>query len=372
MTRSRRLAVFGGILAVVLVIAAIAITSRMGGTRTKQAKNTGPAAALTVQVIHPTPMNWPRLVTSSGNIAAWQEAIVSAQIGGAPIAEVLVDVGDQVKQGQLLARFDDANIQANLAQARAQVSEARANLEQANSKAKRAEQLKKTNNLSEQDLIAATTAKKAAEAQLKSAEARLESSRLDLTYTKVVAPDDGVISSRSATLGKVGGVGAELFRLVRKDRLEWRAQLTADQIVNVKPGMHANIQLPDGREVEGTVRQLAPTLDDNTRMGIAYVELASSTEARAGMYASGTIVLGNETGMSLPSTALVNRDGRDYVFLVTKDNRVTLETVSTGRRRGADVEIVAGVDAKSPVVEKGGAFLNDGDRVKVTDQGASS
>ena len=131
--------------------------------------------------------------------------------------------------------------------------------------------------------------------------------------------------------------------------------------------------MPDGHEITGKVRQLAPTLNDNTRMGIAYVDLeGSSAAARAGMYASGTILLGTSDGMALPSSAIVMRDGHDYVFIVKSDQHVSLEMVTTGRRHGADVEILAGVNAQAPIVENGGAFLNDGDRVKVTGQGASS
>ncbi len=135
-------------------------------------------------------------------------------------------------------------------------------------------------------------------AQLESAQARLHSQKLALDYTRVVAPDDGVISSRKATLGMVAAPGTELFRLVRQNRLDWRAELSRPQLAQVHIGDVASVQLVDGTTAHGKVRQVAPVLDENTRIGIAYVELdrtddvSTSTTARAGMYGSGTITLG--------------------------------------------------------------------------------
>lgn len=375
MNRTTRWFVAGAAVVVIAVVG-IAVKTHVGKPAAPKKKTEG--AALSVSIVHPQPMQWPRIITASGNIAPWQEAIVSAQLGGSPISDVLVDVGDEVKKGQLLAKFDETSVKAALNQYQAQVAEAQARLIDAKSAAQRANKLRKSGNISEQDLIAAQTSANAAEAQLKAANARLESEKLMLGYTRVVAPDDGVISSRSATLGKVTAVGTELFRLVRQNRLEWRPELTAEQIVQVEPGMHAEIRLPDGQSVSGTVRKLSPTLTDTTRTGIAYVDLDDpGSAARAGMFASGSINLGTKPGLSLPATALVMRDGKDYVFVLGSDKHISLKTVTTGRRNGEEVEILAGVSQDQPIVKRGGAFLNDGDQVHVVDQaqansGASS
>lgn len=371
MSRSSRLMIFGAAVLVLAGLVALGIHTHSGKS-TLAAGTHQQAPALSVDVVHPARIEWPRMVTASGSIAPWQEAIVSAQIGGEPIAQVLVDVGDHVKKGQLLARFEDTSVKAALVRFNAQVSQADANLEDARSKAIRAIRLHRTNNISEQDLIAAQSVYKSAKAQLESAKAQLTGEQLMLDYTRVVAPDDGVISSRTATLGKVAAVGSELFRLVRKDRLEWRAELTSDQIITVKPGMAATITLPDGATIKGEVRKLSPTLNDNTRMGIAYVDLNGDDNlARAGMYASGNIILGEQPGIALPSSALISRDGHDYVFVLNASHHVQMKSVTTGRRKGADVEILAGLPPDSPVVKSGGAFLNDGDLVKVVGRGAS-
>lgn len=327
------------------------------------------AAALTVSLVSPTPINWNDSVVASGAISAWQEAVVSAEVSGLRISEVAVDVGDEVKKGDVLVRFDAAMMQSAVAQQRAGVDEARARLEEAATLANRARQLRQSSAISEQDLIQSVSRAEAAEAALKSAQARLQSSELNLRFTTVIAPDDGVISSRNAMLGAVTGPGAELFRLVRQNRLEWRAELTGAQILRIQPGQAAELNLPDGSTARGTVRQVAPVLDSKSRTGIVYVELDrdASPAARAGMFASGTLISGERAGIALPASAVVLRDGYEIVFRIGADNRVEALKVETGRRQEAMVEITGGLDATQRVVGSGAAFLNSGDPVRVVD-----
>src|SRR5262245_41668277 len=160
-----------------------------------------------------------------------------------------------------------------LQQTEAAVAEAEANVAEAQANAQRAERLGKTGALSQQDATQYLTRGRTAQAQLESARARLHSQKLALEYTRVVAPDDGVISSRKATLGMVAAPGTELFRLVRQNRLDWRAELSGAQLTQVHIADAATVQLVDGTVAHGKVRQIAPVLDENTRIGIAYVEL---------------------------------------------------------------------------------------------------
>jgi RND family efflux transporter MFP subunit len=329
----------------------------------------GGAAALTVSLVAPTPVNWNENIVASGSISAWQEAVVSAEVSGLRISEVAVDVGDEVKKGDVLVRFDAATMQAAVAQQRAMVDEARARLEEAATLAKRAQQLRQSAAISEQDLIQSVSRAQAADAALQSARARLQASELNLRFTTVTAPDDGVISARNAMLGAVTGPGAELFRLVRQNRLEWRAELTGAQLLRITPGQSAELTLPDGSKAVGTVRQVAPVLDAKSRTGIVYVELdrVASPAARAGMFASGTLVSGERAGFALPASAVVLRDGHEMVFRLSADNRVEGRKVETGRRQGSLVEVVSGIDSTERVVGSGAAFLNTGDPVRVVD-----
>jgi RND family efflux transporter MFP subunit len=359
-----------GVATVALVCAVGALGLRSKGEAPEDAAAGGSdrVAALSVALTAPQPMQWADAVTANGAIAAWQEAVVSAEVSGLRIAQVMVDVGDQVSRGQVLARFDDATMSAAVAQQAAMVAEAQANLAEAAANANRAARLRSTGAISEQDLIQFVTRAQAARAQLDSAEARLQSTRLNLNFTRVVAPDDGVISARNANLGAVSGPGAELFRLVRQNRLEWRAELTAVQLAQVREGHKATLTLPDGSTTVGTVRQLSPVLDEKTRTALAYIELDRTQpgNARAGMYASGRITLGDRAGMAVPASALVLRDGREFVFTVDAENRALETKVETGRRKGNLVEVVSGLKPGQSVIATGAAFLNNGDLVRVT------
>jgi HlyD family secretion protein len=362
-----------------LIGIAVAVVVAVGATelRPKGADPTLPAAAavappamaLTVSVVHAERVEWPEVIQASGTITAWQEAIVGAEVAGLRLAELMVDVGDEVTKGQVLARFDDATTLAMVRQSEAAVAEAEANVAEAEANAQRAERLGKTGALSQQDATQYLTRGRTAKAQLESANARLHSQKLALEYTRVVAPDDGVISSRKAMLGMVAAPGTELFRLVRQNRLEWRAELTGAQLAQVQVGDEASVQLVDRTIAHGKVRQVAPVLEESTRIGVAYVELDRSadanTGARAGMYGTGTITMGHRVALTLPSDAIVLRDGHEYFFVLGADGRVALTKVDVGRRFGNGVEISAGLTDEQQVVATGAAFLNDADAVRV-------
>jgi RND family efflux transporter MFP subunit len=195
---------------------------------------------------------------------------------------------------------------------------------------------------------------------------------LRLAHTQVLAPDDGVISSRSATVGAVLPAGQELFRLIRQGRLEWRAEVAAPDLGRLRPGMAARVTPSGSKPIDGRVRMVAPTVDPATRNGIVYVDLARSPDARAGMFARGEFELGQGQGLTLPQTAVLLRDGFSTVLVVGADQKVQAVKVTTGRRVGDRVEITGGLDARARVVASGGAFLSDGDLVRVVDMPAAA
>jgi RND family efflux transporter MFP subunit len=188
-----------------------------------------------------------------------------------------------------------------------------------------------------------------------------------LSHTRILAPDDGVISARSASVGSLTGNGQELFRLIRGGRLEWRAQVTAAELPRVKPGMAALLQPPGGggERVKGTVRMVAPTLDPQTRSALVYVDLPAATPLRAGMFVRGEVQVGEARALTLPQSAVVLRDGFAYVYRVGADRRVAEVKVEVGRRIGDRIEIVRGVDPQMQLVASGAGFLSDGDVVRV-------
>ncbi len=261
--------------------------------------------ALTVRTTTMRSDKWNRTLTANGSILPWQEAIISAQLQGLRISEVKVSIGDHVRQGDVLVTLDNF--------------------------------------------------------------ARLGTADEHAAQGRILAPDDGVISSASANAGSMVQSGAELFRLIRKGRLEWRAELTAEELMLLRKGMTAEIAVGEERVVIGTVRAIAPAVDPKTRYGYALVALPDSSGIIAGAFARGTFDIsgGKKTLSSLPQSAVLQRGASTYVLVVGADGRVHERPVKAGQRNGGRIEIKQGLKADEPVVESGGAFLTEGDVVEV-------
>ncbi len=321
-------------------------------------------ASLTVTVSRPQELSWSRLLSASGNLQPWQEVVISAETGPYRVATLNADVGGQVRKGQVLATLARETLLAERARLQAAVAEAQANLAKADSDVERARQIGDSGALSAQQIQSYRVTQQTSQASLASARAQLRSADVQLGQANVRAADNGIVSSRSALLGKVVNAGDELFRLVRQGIIEWQAELDARQIGAVRAGQSARVTLPDGRTVSGIVRLVSPTLTSNTSRAIVYIRLPLNSPARAGMYASGVIDVGAGPVLTVPDGAVVLRDGKSYVYLLARDNHVRETPVTTGQRRDGRVE-VSGVAADAQVVASGGAFLSDGVTVRV-------
>jgi len=343
--------------------------AKQDGADKPRAQDKAPArAALSVQVVRPQAAQWPVSVVANGAVAAWQEAVIGAELSGLRLATVVVNVGDRVKRGQVLATLQNEAVQADLNSARAALLEAEALWNEARANADRARALQGSGALSIQESQRSITAEQTAKARVDSAKAALAAQSLRLRQTRVVAPDDGLISARVATVGAVAQPGQELFRLIRQGRLEWRAELPAADLNRIRPGMVAWAQPPGGQPVQGKVRVVAPTVDAATRNGIVYIDLPQGALAaglRAGTFASGKVELGQSQGLTLPQTAVLLRDGFSYVYKVDAKGKVSQAKVQVGRRIGERIEITKGLEANVDVVASGVGFLSDGDTVRV-------
>lgn len=357
-------------------IAAVTVAAALGlGTAAWLARSSDSAgasdastqapSALTVEVVAPQTRSWPQVLQASGPVAAWQEIIVSPETGGLRIAELLVDVGSSVKRGQLLARLADATVQAELRKQEAAVAQARASLDQAVSNMQRAKVAESSGALSAQKIEEYRITEATSRSSLASAQAELDSSKLKLVQTRIVAVDDGIVSSKTAVLGNVVSAGAELFRMVRQGKVEWRPELDARQVATVRAGQTARVTLPSGEQVEGKVRLVGPTLSTTTGRAVLYVSLPAVGSTRIGMFASGTLDLDAKPAVTLPQSAVVMRDGRAYVYVVGSDGKASSRPVTTGRRQGDRVEVLSGLDGQGRIVASGGAFLSEGTQVTV-------
>ena len=184
---------------------------------------------------------------------------------------------------------------------------------------------------------------------------------------RIVAPDSGIISYANANVGSMAQPGVELFRLIRKGRLEWRADLTADELMLIRKGMSAEVTVGEGRVIKGTVRAISPSVNAQTRYGYALVTLPDSSGIIAGAFARGTFdVSGGKKGLkTLPQSAVMQRGSKTFVMVVGADSRVHEQVVTVGQRNGDRIEIKHGLKGNEAVVESGGAFLTEGDLVQV-------
>ena len=324
-----------------------------------------PRASLTVTVTTPQATRWPLIIAANGNVAAWQEASIGAEAQGLRLTEVRVNVGDRVKRGQVLALLASDTLAADAAATRASLAEAEATQAEAAANAERARQLQASGAISAQQIQQYVTGEATAKARSAALRARIKADEVRLAQTRIVAPDDGVISSRSATVGAVLQPGQELFRLIRRERLEWRADVAAAELARIKPGMAVTLTPAGGEAVKGTVRMVAPTVDAATRNGLVFVDLPQPGAARAGMFARGEFAIGEQQALTLPQSAVLLRDGFSYVFRVGDGNKVQQVKVAVGQRSGDRIAVTSGLDAQASVVAQGAGFLADGDVVRV-------
>jgi HlyD family secretion protein len=322
-------------------------------------------AALTVSSVSPTNGNLAVKLSANGTVAAWQEASIGAEVNGLKLTDVRVNVGDMVRKGQVLATFSTEGVQADLLQAQAALAEAEASAAAASADAQRAATLKDTGALSAQQIAQFNTAEATAKARVQAAKAQVAAAQVRRNNAQLTAPDNGIISARNATIGSVVGAGAELFRMVRQGRLEWRAEVTSSEIGKIKPGALVRVTAASGAAVNGKVRIIAPTVDPVTRNALVYVDIPQHPDIKAGMYAKGEFALGNQTALTLPQQALVLRDGFTYAMRIEASNKITQVKLQTGNRSGDAVEILAGAKAGEKFVASGAAFLADGDTVRV-------
>ncbi|WP_026793159.1 efflux RND transporter periplasmic adaptor subunit [Pleomorphomonas oryzae] len=320
---------------------------------------------LTIRPIHAERQTWTDSVAAGGWVAAWSEASIATEIGDYRIEDLAVDVGDSVRKGDVVARLADDQLRAAVAAGEAALDSARAAYELAQSDARRAELLGPSGGQSKRELEAALIAERVAAANVAAAEAELETRRLRLAKATLVAPDDGVISARPAVLGAVASAGTELYRLVRQNRVEWRAEVAADAAARLTRGMAATLTENGISLSIGVVRLVGPTLNAASGRATVYVDLPATGELRPGAYFAGHIDTGQQEVLTLPESAVLLKDGTSFVFALDPKGTVKRLSVTTGARHDGRIAVVSGLSPDVAVAESGVAFLFDGAAVAI-------
>lgn len=332
------------------------------------------------------------IVLASGLIAPIEEVQVAPLIEGQQIEALLVDVGDTVTAGQVLARLSVSTLElqrsqlaATVAAAKAAVAQAEAGLLESQSTAAEARRVAdRTTKLqaqgttsqaaAEQAAAAATSAEagvavarqalESAKANQTLAEAQAANTELQLSRTEVTAPVSGVITARNARIGAIASAaGQPMFTIIRDGALEMQADVAERDLLRLAPGQTATLTLAgSGKPLTGTIRLVEPTIDAASRLGRVRIVVDDPSNVRAGMFAEAAITIAEHDALAVPVTAVGAANGLATVMKVNGDT-VARTDVTPGIRDGGWVEIVSGLIEGDRIVTKAGAFVRNGDRI---------
>ena len=334
-------------------------------SKQEAAENAPASAAMAVNVAAAQRQDIARSVLVSGPVAAWEDMQLGVELTGLRVTALHVDVGQQVRKGELLLEIDHRSLDSDLSQANASLREAEAGASLARSRLARAEPLVHDKFISATQLDELQAARIQAEARVATARAMRDAAALRRSYAELRAPDAGIISRRLVQPGQVVAAGTQLLGLIRNGRLEWRAELAEAELAKVQPGDRIVLQTRDGTRVEGRVRAVSPGLDASTRTGTIYADLPDPKGLQPGTYLQGRIDTGMAQALTVPVAAVVQRDGFPVLFTVDDTSTARQQRVQTGSQSAGRIEILQGLDAGTKVVTDGAGFLADGDSVRV-------
>lgn len=321
--------------------------------------------AMTVQATTPSPMFVADSLSASGVMSAKETAEVSAKITGATIEQVLVEVGDYVKAGQVLAVLDKDTMSENAVQAQADYEQARASREQAQADLARVEPLLAIDAVSRQQVDSYRTALKQAQATEKASLARLSTAKSNLNNTQIIAPVAGIISAKNAQVGVLVS-GTPLFSIIKGGRLEWQATLSPADAERIHVGQQAQVMVGD-ESVAGTVTHLSPTANAGREI-VVHVAMPAHSALRAGTYQRGQFVLGSQSHHAIPSSAVMSTDGYDYVWQLAKTDQTDIYQTQrqkiTVLAREQD-KVATDLPSDTLIVANGVSFLNENDLVNI-------
>ena len=367
--RSRRRRMIFIAVGLAVVALAVALFMFRGGEEAVPAGGAdgkGGAAAPTVTVAVPGRQAVDRTISATGTLGARREMPVGVAGEGGQVVRVLVEPGQWVGAGQVLAVIDSSvQTQAN-AQLAAQINVARADARLAQQELQRAQSLVARGFVSKADVERRTATRDAANARVRVAEAALAESRARTGRLDIRAPAAGLVLTRAVEPGQVVSSGSGvLFRMARGGEMELLAQLSESDLVSIPVGSPAHVT-PVGttQRFTGSVWQVSPVINEQNRQGIARVALAYNPALRPGGFASVDIIAGTQQAPVLPESAILSDEKGNYVFLVDKANKVVRRPVQTGAVTPAGIAVVQGLAGNERVVLRAGGFLNPGETVR--------
>jgi HlyD family secretion protein len=304
-------------------------------------------------------------VSLTGLISARNDMPIGNEGDAGRISAVLVEAGDRVRKGQVLARLNPITAQSQLDGAEASLDEVRANAAVAQSEWARAQQ--GDDIFSKEETERRRTTALTARAKVRAAEAQVVDARNKLAYTVILAPTDGIVLTRNAEVGQIAVPGSTvLFHLARDGEIEMRGQVAEQDVPRLALGQSATVRL-DGvaKTFTGTIWQIGAIIDAGTRQGTVRIVLPADQNLRPGAFARADIEVGSTTGVLLPQTAVLSDERGNYVLIVGGDNKLERRAVTVGGARSDGLLVSQGLNGSERVVAIAGAFLRTGETVAI-------
>lgn len=323
------------------------------------------AQAPTVTVQIPGRQQVTRFVSATGTIAAKVDMPVGVAGEGGLVTNVLVQPGQWVRAGQVLATIDRSVQLQTGASLAAQINVSRSDARLAQAELDRAAALVARGFISKADLDRRTATRDAANARVTVAQAQLAEANARTGRLNIRAPAAGLVLTRNVEPGQIVSAGSgTLFRLARGGELELRAALSDADMSAVSVGVSAQVTpVGSDRSFAGRIWQVSPVIDPQTRQGIAKIALGYNEALRPGGFAAASIASGTSQVPLLPQSAVQSDAKGNYVYVINTNNEVVRQAIKVGQVSDAGVAISEGLVGTERVVVSAGAFLNPGQKV---------
>lgn len=326
----------------------------------------GTEALPAVTVIVPGREQVARTISATGSMAARRDMPVGVAGEGGQVTRVLVEPGQWVEAGQTLAVIERSVQSQEAQQLAASIEVARADARLAQQELERAQSLVGRGFISKADVERRVATRDAANARVKVAEAQLAQARARIGRLDVRSPASGLVLDRMVEPGQIVSAGSgALFRIAMGGQMEIRALMSQEDLGRVAVGNTATVSpVGSGQTFAGSVWQIAPVIDPQTRQGAARVAVPYNPLLRPGGFASVAIQTGAVDAPLLPESAVLSDDSGNYVYVVGSDNKVVRRPVRVGNVTDEGVVIIEGLVGTEQVVQSAGAFLSPGDQIR--------
>jgi len=353
-----------------LLIGAGYISFAMAGAEQPGLKNTAPQTTPQVQVVQPSIPETQSQITFNARLTADKEAALYAR-GTGFVQERLVDIGDTVEQGQLLARLTAPELDAELNAQKAQLALAQAELRLARSNLERAKSLSATGAVSKASLDTAQADLSVKSAMVKAREAQVSATRAEIEFLTVTAPFKGSISQRNIEQGdKVSPEDNDpLYRIINKDSMRVIVDIPQTQYFQIDKAVPADLIVSElgGQKLPVTFSRSSKDIDQSS----GTVQVEYSFDNREAALLSGLNVQiaipveKNRARLIIPNSVLINRAGQVFVFAVDDDNTLIEKPIETGRSFSNEIEVISGLAPTDRLVVNPNGLFKNGDVVEV-------